>query len=65
MTTKSVPAASPHLIRLLIQQNETALRGLRSIPRGEDGKRRMTIDEIARQTEALKARLSRLENGTD
>lgn len=57
--------ASYHLVRLLVQQNEEALRGLRARPpsdlQGPAGQRhRMTLDELAEQTRLLRERLEYL-----
>ncbi len=54
--------ASPQLVRILIRQNEEALRGLRAAPpsdvNGPAGQRhRMTLDELFAQTEVLRERL--------
>lgn len=54
--------ATPQLVRILIRQNEEALRGLRAAPPSDvngpaDQRHRMTIEEMFAQTEILRERL--------
>lgn len=62
MADKPAPAASPHLLRLLIRQNEESLRGFRGMPpqdwESKAGRQHlMIVQDLRTQTVALNERL--------